>query len=232
MEIKFCILSQTLLGIKELTVHEKLVFARMSGFSIFFESPIKTAEFLGISVDKVRKAKQKLEELGFITCVRENCYGKAYKAKTLAEIEEAYGQHKKALAAFENGEMGDLSDLEEKAVRSENKRVKTENKKTSVDVNPDSIEMAERLGKYITANFPYKKIDEKTITSWADSIGKIHRLDGRSWQEIAMIIDWCQKDKFWYKNILSGQKLRIQFGKLYDQAYSQAKDIADDICII
>ena len=47
---------------KELTPSEKLVYARICFFDEFFEQAEATAEYLGISTDKVKRAKQKLEK--------------------------------------------------------------------------------------------------------------------------------------------------------------------------
>ena len=50
--------------------------------------------------------------------------------------------------------------------------------------------------------------------NWQDSIEKLNRIDGRSWQEIEDVINWCQDDDFWKSNILSASKLRKQFPQL------------------
>ena len=41
------------------------------------------------------------------------------------------------------------------------------------------------------------------------------RIDKRSVEDIEAVIRWCQQDDFWHKNILSTDKLRKQFDKLY-----------------
>lgn len=76
--IRFVILTQDILACKELTTNEKLVFARISGFKEFFEAPEMTAEFLNISIDTVRAAKQKLVKLGFILELTNTGRGKIY----------------------------------------------------------------------------------------------------------------------------------------------------------
>ena len=65
-ENKYVILTQEILGSKDLTPVEKMVLARITGFKIFFESNEATAEFLDVNPDTVKKAKQKLEKLGYI----------------------------------------------------------------------------------------------------------------------------------------------------------------------
>ena len=53
-----------------------------------------------------------------------------------------------------------------------------------------------------------------SLDKWAEDINKIIRLDGRTKEQVAYVIDWVQKDDFWRKNILSGSKLRKQFNRL------------------
>ena len=43
---------------------------------------------------------------------------------------------------------------------------------------------------------------------------KILRLDNRTPEQVADVIDWCQHDEFWQDNILSPAKLRKQLDKL------------------
>ena len=45
------------------------------------------------------------------------------------------------------------------------------------------------------------------------------RIDKRKVEDIELVITWCQRDKFWYKNILSTKKLREK----YDQLFMQMK---------
>lgn len=71
-------IEQELLGRKDFTPADKLVAARISGFEIFYESPATTAEFLGISVASVKRAKIKLEKLGALIVVKDDGRGKQY----------------------------------------------------------------------------------------------------------------------------------------------------------
>ena len=77
-ENKYVIMTQEILGSKDLTPVEKMVLARITGFKIFFESNEATAEFLGVNPDTVKKAKQKLEKLGYILAISNNGHGKKY----------------------------------------------------------------------------------------------------------------------------------------------------------
>lgn len=78
IEARYVILTQSILGNKELTSSDKLVLARISGFERFFEANEKTAEFLGLSERTVREAKSRLLELGYIIEIANTGHGKIY----------------------------------------------------------------------------------------------------------------------------------------------------------
>ena len=77
-EAKYAILTQKILGKKNLTPCDKLVLARISGFERFYESNETTGEFLGISADTVKKSKQRLIKEGLIVEVGNTGRGKIY----------------------------------------------------------------------------------------------------------------------------------------------------------
>lgn len=77
-ENRFIILTQNILGDQSLTPCDKLVLARITGFTTFYESNAATAEFLGIGEDTVKKSKQKLEKLDYIVAIADNGHGKKY----------------------------------------------------------------------------------------------------------------------------------------------------------
>ena len=77
-ENRFIILTQNILGDRNLTPCDKLVLARITGFTIFYESNATTAAFLGIGEDTVKKSKQKLEKLDYIVAIADNGHGKKY----------------------------------------------------------------------------------------------------------------------------------------------------------
>jgi hypothetical protein len=55
---------------------------------------------------------------------------------------------------------------------------------------------------------------EQRVAAWAVDIERLIRLDGKSPPAIEAVIIWSQKDGFWHRNILSGQKLREKFDRL------------------
>lgn len=77
---RFVVMRQSIILDKNLTPTEKLVYARVCSFDEFFESSETTAELFGVKSGTVKKAKIKLERLGYIKCVRNTGRGKAYVA--------------------------------------------------------------------------------------------------------------------------------------------------------
>ena len=89
-------------------------------------------------------------------------------------------------------------------------------------IEPKAKEMAELLFSL------HEQVDPKakppsSFDSWAMDIEKINRLDGRSYEDIEKVIRWAKTPgNFWFANIMSGQKLRMQFSRLYIEANKKA----------
>lgn len=79
-EMRFVLLTQSILADKRLTHAEKLVLARMTGFEEFFEASSTTAEILGTTELVVQRAKRKLTKLGYIEELANTGRGKIYRA--------------------------------------------------------------------------------------------------------------------------------------------------------
>lgn len=99
----------------------------------------------------------------------------------------------------------------------------SQNDKVKFDKDSKPYKAAMYLKKKIKSNIPNQptpKDSPKQMESWSLAIDRLHRLgtiggdSGYSWDKIKDIIDWCQQDDFWYKNILSATKLRKQAVKL------------------
>jgi len=74
------------------------------------------------------------------------------------------------------------------------------------------IELATYLYSKILCN--NSKAKEPNLNRWAAEIEVMERIDNRNIDDIKRIIDWCQADSFWHKNILSPKKLRKHFDRL------------------
>jgi hypothetical protein len=80
----------------------------------------------------------------------------------------------------------------------------------------EGINLAELLLKTIRDRYPDFKpnFNNTDLNRWGVDIDLMMRIDKRYPEQIKEIIEWCQKDNFWHKNILSGAKLREQFDRL------------------
>ena len=78
----------------------------------------------------------------------------------------------------------------------------------------DSVEI--KISKYLFERIklfnPQHK--EPNFQQWAQYVDKILRIDHRTKKDIWRVIDFATEDEFWQANILSTNKLRIQFDKL------------------
>jgi hypothetical protein len=84
---------------------------------------------------------------------------------------------------------------------------------SSLSCRGELVDLSHRLADRILAN------DSKaTVTpdgkGWLDPLRLLIDKDGRSVEEVRRVVDWCQADEFWRRNILSPAKLRKQFTTL------------------
>lgn len=73
-------------------------------------------------------------------------------------------------------------------------------------------EMAKKLLDKVKKVLP--KFKAKGFEKWPKEFDLLQRKDGHSWDEINEMLDWVFEHNFWYKNILSPQKLREQWDRL------------------
>lgn len=76
---QFIVLKRSVMLDKRLTPTDMRVYARVCMFERFFESSESTAEFFDIKPETVKKAKAKLEKLGYIACIKNTGRGKVYE---------------------------------------------------------------------------------------------------------------------------------------------------------
>lgn len=98
-----------------------------------------------------------------------------------------------------------------------NKEIKVIKKESNKEVlpkySPEVYSMVTLLTDLIVRNNPDWKM-RGTIEAWAGHIDKLHRIDGRTFEQISYMIRWTQSDPFWSQNILSTEKLREKFNDL------------------
>lgn len=78
--------------------------------------------------------------------------------------------------------------------------------------NSNEFRLAAYLFNFIKRNNPNAK--DPNYQTWSKQFDYILRIDKRDIEEVKQVIKFCQDDSFWYKNILSADKLRKHFDKL------------------
>lgn len=95
------------------------------------------------------------------------------------------------------------------------KNVENEKKRTFLVGSPE-YQLSLHLFNGIRSND--SKAKEPDLQKWASEIDKLIRIDKRTPEEIAKVIEFSQSDSFWKSNILSTATLRKQFPKLFLKA--------------
>jgi len=91
---------------------------------------------------------------------------------------------------------------------------KEKKQKNEKKYSPHSDEW--RLSELLLSLIVERKGDFRTpeLARWAQDVGRMIRVDGRTPERIEAVIRWCVKDPFWSKNILSAASLRKHFDRL------------------
>lgn len=85
-------------------------------------------------------------------------------------------------------------------------------KKEKFEEGSMAYRIANYLYRHILSHNPNFK--KPNFREWANHADKMIRIDKRNPEEIKSVIEWCQRDDFWYKNILSTKKLRQKYDDL------------------
>ncbi|MFW5895425.1 MAG: hypothetical protein ACOCT9_01645 [archaeon] len=111
---------------------------------------------------------------------------------------------------------------------------KNPNEKVKFNKNTKPYKAAAYLRNKILDNNSRQPVPDenpKDLQDWAIELDRLNRLGtvgaknkGYSWEEIYEIIDWCQDDNFWKKNIKSAGKLREQVIKLEERMKDSKKN--------
>lgn len=138
------------------------------------------------SVGSIRNTLKKAEESGFIKITKSKNY-------TLIKVKN-WGRYQQS------------------ETLSVEKHVKDVDKKSVLDKNSEAYRLSYLLFALMKKHNP--NVKEPNWNTWASDMDKLIRIDKRQVAQIEAVIRWCQEDSFWYKNILSPQKLRKQYDKL------------------
>lgn len=82
------------------------------------------------------------------------------------------------------------------------------------EADSDPYLLAKFLENNITENNPKFPQSESQRQRWAKDFDLMIRRDKIDADDIAEVIEWCQRDNFWRSNILSGKKLREKYQQL------------------
>lgn len=102
------------------------------------------------------------------------------------------------------------------------------NEQTNEQINESLVSLETQKAEEL-ANYLADKISQngskrpKVSKEWISEMDKIMRLDGRSYEQIKLAIDWSQSDDFWCANILSPKKLRDKYDQMRLKASQQTK---------
>lgn len=100
---------------------------------------------------------------------------------------------------------------------SKNKDKEKEREPSCPNIYSDEhLELAGLLESKIKEKLPKHKFKGNYIESWANTARLMIERDKLTIEEIKDVITWASQDDFWYKNILSMDKLREKFGVLWE----------------
>ena len=191
------------------------------------------AELYGMSKDRISRLIGILEKKGYISVHVErnekNEVVKRYIKLSVAEIPIPSVENNEN-SPVKNNDTPTVKNNEENNINLNNTRMNNTSLKevsppggqASKTIEPKAIELATLLFEL------HKQVDPivKTpaLDKWAADIDKINRLDGRSFEDIEKVIRWVKTPgNFWFANIMSGKKLRIQFSRLIVEMSRQKK---------
>ncbi|WP_064468254.1 hypothetical protein [Lederbergia galactosidilytica] len=107
---------------------------------------------------------------------------------------------------------GQQNDTYKNGKNGENEKNKDNTLRSKLKFETHHMKLAELLFKKIKENNP--SAQEPNLESWANTFRLMMERDKRTGKDIQDLIIWSQSHHFWYKNILSADKLRKQFDRL------------------
>ncbi|WP_416149466.1 DUF4373 domain-containing protein [Salipaludibacillus sp. HK11] len=129
-------------------------------------------------------------------------------------MRKQYKKAKEEVSDVETTQNGTVSAHKVKESKVKESKGKKSNKDTRSKLKFEThhLKLADLLFKLIKENNPSAK--NPNLENWANVFRLMMDRDKRSGKEIQEIIIWSQNHHFWYKNILSPDKLRSQFDRL------------------
>ena len=197
------------------------------------------AEFFGLSKGRISKIINNLVRKGFITSELKYQKGTQLVEKRILKISRWYGAKnrmptsQKQLGGMAENDQG-YSQKRPQGIVENDQENKLENKlnsssqifeqpkindngiknKKNFEADSDPYLLAKFLENNITENNPKFPQSESQRQRWAKDFDLMIRRDKIDADDIAEVIEWCQRDNFWRSNILSGKKLREKYQQL------------------
>ncbi len=162
----------------------------------------------GISTQNVRTALDRFKKYEFLT------YESTKTGRLITIVNWGLYQELKdnANKGINKGVTNNQQSTNKELTTNKNDKNVKNDKKYNYMSDSNEYRLATYLFNYIRNNNPNAK--EPNLQKWSRHFDYILRIDKRDIEEVKAVIKWCQKNDFWYKNILSPDKLRKQYDRL------------------
>ncbi|WP_035796288.1 hypothetical protein [Clostridium akagii] len=162
----------------------------------------------GISIQNVRTALDRFKKYEFLT------YESTKTGRLITIVNWGLYQELKdnANKGINKGVTNNQQSTNKELTTNKNDKNVKNDKKYNYMSDSNEYRLATYLFNYIRNNNPNAK--EPNFQNWSRHFDYILRIDKRDIEEVKAVIKWCQHDSFWYKNILSPDKLRKQYDRL------------------
>jgi hypothetical protein len=166
----------------------------------------------GISENIIRHRLKLLENIGKITNKSTN----KFSIITVCNYDQFQGAEDKEAptdAPTSHQQTTTNKKIEKEGRRNEKTKIK---RNISSEVSEEALRLAQLFLESIRECNPDFKpsFDQKDLDRWACDIDLMMRIDKRSSDQIREVITWLKEDRFWWKNIQSGENLRKKFDRL------------------
>jgi len=101
-----------------------------------------------------------------------------------------------------------LTGIQEDQLSRKSKELKKKKKCEEIALSKHAFRLSSFLFQKIKEHDP--KAKEPNLNTWSKDLDRMHRIDGRSWEEIEDLIKFAQGHEFWRTNCLCPIKLRKQ----------------------
>lgn len=147
------------------------------------------------------------EDEGFMNDVPSLIGGESESAKRVRKHRQIKEEQRKTLQCNTDVTSGN-TEIEIK------KEIK--NTRNSAKAKYDEASIYFKLSKELFAGIKRNNDEAKepNYQTWADDFRKLIELDGKSVDNVRLVIQWSQQDSFWKSNILSAKKLREKYDQL------------------